>query len=187
MNYPEYTHIYQISLLPTCDEKFSEQMQECFNNTYPGIMYRSVLSNNTEWESTMDCYISQCKTKQQVPTLHLDMHGFEKGFGKDLNDYVDWNNLICKITELNIACDGKLFLSLNVCKGLLIYNNLFNNDYPLAFRTIGSFDNIIASEGNRRFLAMYKEYFKSRDMEKSILAFFNQPKYRPEGGCFELV
>lgn len=187
MNYPEYTHIYQICLLPTSDEKLSEQMRDCCNNMYHGIMYRTALSNNTEWENTMNCYVSRCKTKQQIPILHLDMHGFEHGFGKDLNDYIDWNNLICKITELNRACDGKLFLSLNVCKGLLIYNNLLNNDYPLAFRTIGSYEDIIANEGKQRFLAMYEEYLNSKDMNKSILAFFNYPKLRSDGGCFELV
>lgn len=187
MNYPKYTHIYQICLLPTHDEELSEQMQESCNKMHPGIMYRNALSNHTKWESTMDCFISQCKIEQQVPILHLDMHGFEKGFGKDLNDYVDWSNLICRITELNMACNGKLFLSLNVCRGLLIYNNLFNNDYPLAFRAIGSFDNINANEGTKRFLAMYEEYFKNNDMNESILMFFKQHKYRAEAGDFELV
>ena len=134
----------------------------------------------------MDCYISNCKERNDIPILHLDMHGSPEGFAKDSTDIIKWERLSNKITELNQACKGQLFLSLNVCEGLYIYCFIKNNNYPLSLKTMGSFDNVLANEGKIRFTSMYTEYFTSFDMNKAISSFFSQNTPR-KAGCFALI
>ncbi len=185
MNYPTYTKIYQICYLPTCQLPNPQQMCDEVNKQHPDSIYKPVVQSVSDWDCIMDTIIADIAYDHIVPILHLDMHGSSEGFGDSINT-IGWDKLIEKITELNKACDGQLFLSLNVCEGLYIYHFLNNNNYPLSLKTLGSFDKIYANEGRFRFTEMYKEYFNSFDMNKAVIAFFNANPYRTNG-AFELV
>ena len=184
MDYPQYTNIIQICFLPDNEMKTPNEMFDSVNNNH-GVINKTVLLNESEWEKVMDCYISECIKNKQIPILHLDMHGDEKGFGKDTLDLIGWDRLIDKIADLNRACNGQLFLSLNVCKGLQIYSNIVNNN-NISLQTIGSNEMVNANDGKKRFLKLYSEYFIGKDMNNAIKAFFDEPKLYPQHGNFEL-
>jgi len=190
MNYPQYTNIIQICFLPDIELAMPEQMYEFVNKLNNGKIYKTVLNSNLCWETIMDLYISICASNHDIPVLHLDTHGGKNvGFVKDPSNPVDiitWDRLVTKITELNQVSNGQLFLSLNICEGLYIYNNLSNNVYPLSLKTIGSFDNVLANEGKIRFTSMYTEYFTSFDMNKAVSTFFSQNPPR-KAGRFALI
>lgn len=185
MNYPQYTNIIQICFLPDNEMKMPNDMFEWVDNEHQGKIFKTILSSNLCWEPVMDCYISNCKERNDIPILHLDMHGDKDGFGKDPNEIIGWDRLVKKISELNQACNGRLFLSLNVCKGLQIYNNIVNCN-SISLQTIGSNEDVNAGDGKRRFLKLYLEYFTGKDMNNAINAFFDEPKLYPEHGSFEL-
>lgn len=186
MNYPNYTNIIQICFLPDHELEMPKEMFEWVENEHHGKIFKTILSSNLCWEPVMDCYISNCKERNDIPILHLDMHGSPEGFAKDSTDIIKWERLSNKITELNQACNGQLFLSLNVCKGLQIYNHVVNGN-PISLQTIGSKEDVNAGDGKRRFVKLYSEYFKSKDMHNAIKAFLDEPKLYPEHGSFELV
>ena len=185
MNYPHYTNIIQICFLPDDELVMPREMFDSLNLNQ-GVINMTILLNESEWEKIMDCYISECRQNQQIPILHLDMHGYPDGFAKDSADFINWERLINKITELNQACNGQLFLSLNVCKGLEIYNHVVNGN-NISLHTIGSKEDVNAGDGKRRFSKLYLEYFRGKDMNNAIKAFHEEPRLNPEHGIFELV
>ena len=184
MNYPKYTKIYQICYLPISQMSSPLQMRDDVSKQHSGIIEKYDIQSIPDWVTVMDTVIYNVKD-HEVPILHLDMHGDCKGFGDSIN-IIGWDLLIEKITDLNRACNGQLFLSLNVCEGLYIYCFLNNNSYPLSLKTLGSFDKIYANEGRLRFTDMYKVYFNSFDMNQAVNAFFNAKPARTNG-LFELV
>lgn len=185
MNYPKYTKIYQICYLPISQMSNPQQMCDDVNKQHPNLIDKPLVQSVSDWVIVMDIIIANVFKNDEVPILHLDMHGSSKGFGDSIN-WIGWDLLIQKITELNVACNGQLFLSLNVCEGLYIYCFINNNNYPLSFKTLGSFDKIYSIEGRIRFTAMYTDYFNNYDMNKAVLAFFNAKPSRTNG-LFELI
>jgi len=178
MQYPNYTNIFQICLLPNKDIQSSTDLFDLFDNIHCGIMKRFVLNNQSEWESTMQTLSSECKSKNIIPILHIDMHGCKSGYGRNSIEFISWDRLIKEITNLNKACNGQLFLALNVCYGLELYNNLIGNDFPISYRTLGSCELVNAHQGKRSFFKMYESYFSKYDMNKAISDFFQVPILR---------
>lgn len=187
MNYPKYTKIYQICFLPNRQMANPQQMYDDVKKQHPGIITKYELPNVSDWNTRMDAIIGYSDL-DHVPMLHLDMHGDCNGFGKDALEVIGWDVLIKKITELNQACNGQLFLSLDICKGLNIYHNLTNNLNPLSFKTLGPFQDIYTIDGRIRFTNLYNNYFQCFDMDKSIEVFFNSGSAPPRrNNSFELV
>lgn len=171
--YPRYTNIILLYFLPNSSNNSAVQLFQDFDKEYKGVMNISEILYGSDWETIMDCFITKCQKEHQIPILHLDMHGDPNyGFGIG-NDIIGWDRLISKITELNMACNGQLFLSLNVCYGLNIYKHLMKNAKALSLKTLGSFNQVFANNGKYWFLKMYLEYFKSYSMEKAINCFMD--------------
>ena len=173
MNYPTYNKIYQICFLPMDQMKQPEDMVNWVNGKFPDVIDTKVLNKPCDWCTAMNAIISECKNDSIVPILHLDMHGSKDGYGLDFIELIHWSFLIDKITELNQVCNGQLFLSLNICEGLLIYQNLSHNNYPLSLKTIGSYKDVNAAYGKKCFVDLYLEYFINKDMNGSISKFFD--------------
>lgn len=187
MNYPKYTKIYQICYLPVLQWSNPQQMCDEVNKQHPGIVTKYDLLSVSDFDIKMDSIIGRTDF-EHVPILHLDMHGDSNGFGKDAIEVIRWDMLIKKITELNQACNGQLFLSLDICKGLNIYCNLTNNSNPLSLKTLGSFQDIYTIDGRIRFTNLYNNYFQCFDMDNSIKVFFNSGSAPPRrNNSFELV
>ena len=145
MNYPNYSKVYQICYLPELQMSSPREMYNDIYKQKPGLITKFELQSVLDWNSVMDVIIANTDSGH-IPILHLDMHGVCNGFGRDSINVIAWDMLIEMITKLNKACDGKLFLSLNICKGLSIYYNLANNTYPLSLKTIGSFEDIYTKD-----------------------------------------
>lgn len=178
MNYPTYTKIYQVCFLLGKDLDASEELFNRVNRAHHGVITCVKLNKMADWCSEMDKIINNCKNNNETPILHIDMHGSDEGYGKDSIEIISWDFLIPSILKLNEACNGQLFLSLNVCEGLNIYHHLSNNHCPLSFITLGAFDDILATYGRDAFSQMYIEYYTNHDMNKAIEAFYKTPAYR---------
>ena len=176
-SYPKYTIIYQICYIPKTDHQYHIDLYDGIHKLYPDNIIKKELKNSCDWVTIMDEIITECKNNNSiVPILHIDTHGCKDGFGISTSPLISWFALIFKIKELNEVCNGNLFLSLNVCEGLLIYRNRPDGCEvkDISLNTIGSCDKINTVYGKNCFLAMYTEYFNSYSMDKAIQMFFNE-------------
>ena len=104
------------------------------------------------------------------PIIHLEIHGNENGDGLTLenNEYIGYSELCNSLTKININSGNNLFLTLAVCHGAWIMQNI-KLDKPAPFvGVIGSFEKIGNIDLYIRYSEFYSEFLINFDFDKSF-------------------
>ena len=69
--------------------------------------------------STLDLIHEETKNSNTYPLIHFEVHGREEQDGVTLknNDFVDWESLLGKLTEINAVTANNLFVIFATCSG----------------------------------------------------------------------
>lgn len=110
-----------------------------------------------------------CNLNHNAPIIHFEIHGSEKMDGLVLSsgELVEWEELRCLLTPINIIQKNSLFVTMAVCHGN--YSLLASHACGRApFRGIlGSFNSVETGDVEVRFNAFYQELFESLDINKA--------------------
>lgn len=172
--YFNFNRIYIIESLRPQDRKTGKELYEDLLRyqeiKYPilKVIYRCI-SSKKEWDSLMDEIAVDCEQKGNQPILHLEIHGAESGDGLVLEngEYLAFDSIRPQIVRINVSSQCNLFLTLAVCKGLLLLRKIKLTE-PMPFcGLLGAYDTIMEDDIAIRFNEFYEEFFCSFELAKA--------------------
>ena len=126
------------------------------------VEYRSIASKN-EWDALMNEIAIDCERNGSLPILHLEIHGAntKEGLVLENREYLAYESIRPQIVRINVASRCNLFITLAVCKGLLM-TKLNRLTEPMPFcGLLGAYDTIMEDDIIIRFNEFYEELFNS--------------------------
>lgn len=117
--------------------------------------------------------LKECKRHHLKPIIDLSMHGLEDKTGMSLwfSD-IDYNILLEKLVQINIASEYNLFLVTSACCGLYLINSL-RPDKPCPFNRIFASQNDTFEQNLEvGFLYFYSELCKTHDLNRALGKFY---------------
>ena len=124
--------------------------------------YRFIACKN-EWDTLLNEIAVDCEQNDAQPILHLEIHGSATGEGLVLEngEYLAYESIRPQIVRINVASRCNLFITLAVCKGLLM-TKLNRLTEPMPFcGLLGAYDTIMEDDIVIRFNEFYEELFNS--------------------------
>ncbi len=104
-----------------------------------------------------------CEQNGSQPILHLEIHGSEtkEELVLENGEYLSYESIRPQIVRINVASRCNLFITLAVCKGLLM-TKLNRLTEPMPFcGLLGAYDTIMEDDIIIRFNEFYEELFNS--------------------------
>ena len=132
------------------------------------VEYRSVAGKN-EWDALMNEIAIDCEQNGSQPILHLEIHGSEtkEGLVLENGEYLAYESIRPQIVRINVASRCNLFITLAVCKGLLMIKlNRLTEPMPFC-GLLGAYDTILEDDLVIRFNEFYEELFDSFELAKA--------------------
>ena len=111
------------------------------------VEYRSIASKN-EWDALMNEIAIDCERNGSLPILHLEIHGAntKEGLVLENREYLAYESIRPQIVRINVASRCNLFITLAVCKGLLM-TKLNRLTEPMPFcGLLGAYDTIMEDD-----------------------------------------
>lgn len=144
------------------------------------VAYKS-LDTLAEWDQLMDDILQECKQKDNIPILHLEIHGEPNGKGlvTTFGELITLEHVGEQFRAINMATGCNLFITLGVCKGLYLLFNM-HMDRPMPFvGAVGSFEDIYESDIYLRYYEFYDTFFRTLDIGKAYVALQNANSNMP--------
>lgn len=123
-----------------------------------------------ELENKLLSIKEECNQNNIKPIIHFEIHGKSDGLGLVLknNNYISYLDLTELLRKINIACQNNLFITLAVCHGAWIMQNVLLSKPCPFVGIIGSFETILNKDLYLRYTEFYSEFLLSFDFEKSF-------------------
>lgn len=140
---------------------------------YPELkVHYKDINTLSAWDGLMKDILSDVSAQHNIPTLHLEIHGEEKGRGLVFKngELADIEHIGAQLRAINIETGCNLMLTLGVCKGLYLLFNM-HLDKPMPFiGAVGSFDDLKAGDIILRYSDFYETLFNTFDVGKAYIS-----------------
>lgn len=102
------------------------------------------------------------------PVVHLELHGNKNGLGTPSGEFVTWSEIYNLLIAINIETNNNVFLTLGVCMGGYLMQEIkVDRECPF-WGFVGSFDTLYNSDIIIRYTEFYTELFSSFDLNISF-------------------
>lgn len=102
------------------------------------------------------------------PIIHLELHGNKSGIGLASGEFISWSELYDLLVDLNVTSNFNLFLSMGVCMGGYLMQEI-KIDRPAPFwGFIGSFETLYNTDIIIRYTEFYTELLTSFDLNNAF-------------------
>lgn len=128
------------------------------------------INNKKSFLSELDKIKEECEKNNCFPILHFEIHGDNnlQGLVLSSRELVSWSELNDILADINSKIANNLFLTLAVCYGAYLMQEIkFCNPAPF-FGFIGSFEKINEYDLMIRYQEFYTEFFSSFDINKAL-------------------
>lgn len=106
-----------------------------------------------------------------IPALHIECHGDLDGFVLADGVFVEWDLLKTPLTELNVATELNLFITVAACVGGALAKVTRLGDRAPYWGLIGPAKDMMANELEVSFRALYSKFFETRSAVEALAAF----------------
>jgi hypothetical protein len=84
----------------------------------------SKIQNKNEFINILEKLKEEVCSMGVYPIIHIDAHGNDRGIKLGRNSYIEWRELLCCLSELNIFMKGNLLVVLASCFGANIIRHM---------------------------------------------------------------
>jgi hypothetical protein len=85
------------------------------------IAYYREVGCKSEFDTVLSNLVRAVKNHNNLPILHLEIHGGKVGLELSNGELVSWEELASYLREINIVLKNNLLVTLAVCKGIMLY------------------------------------------------------------------
>lgn len=119
-------------------------------------------------------FLSRCRDEvnggREVPMLHIECHGDEEGFGLADGSLLDWPDLKLPLTELNVATQLNLMITVAACTGGALAKVISMGDRAPFWGLIGPTRSIYPHELEDAFRSLYGTLFETKSPADAVKA-----------------
>ncbi|BAK77237.1 hypothetical protein NH8B_2423 [Pseudogulbenkiania sp. NH8B] len=119
-------------------------------------------------------FLSRCRDEvnhgREVPMLHIECHGDEEGFGLADGSLLDWPELKLPLTELNVATQLNLMISVAACTGGALAKVISMGERAPIWGLIGPTRSVYPHELEDSFRALYATLFETKSPALAVKA-----------------
>lgn len=112
----------------------------------------------------------EVQTGHPLPMIHIECHGNDDGFEMADGSLIDWSDLKTPLTELNIATELNLFVSVAACTGAAIAKVISMGDRAPLWGLIGPTRPMYPDELEKAFGALFSTLLETKSAAKAIKA-----------------
>lgn len=102
------------------------------------------------------------------PIIHLELHGNKSGMELESGEFILWSELYDLLVDLNTTSNFNLFLSMGVCMGGYLMQEIKINRPAPFWGFIGSFETLYNTDIIARYTQFYTEFLTSFDLNKAF-------------------
>jgi hypothetical protein len=138
-----------------------------------GIQHKYNLASNKEMfiEALCSRLPMICNQLQELPILHLTMHGNKNGIQLTSGDFLTWNELYQLILPLKRYMNGNLLICMSSCEGFYAISMEMNIDgEPPLFALVGSPQTVGYHDSAIAYTTFYHLFFKGKNIEECVQA-----------------
>ena len=120
-----------------------------------------------DFSDNLTTILEDTRANGNCPILHIEAHGDRRGLMLASSEYVAWAEMYEYFAQLNMQSRFNLFLTLGICKGAYLMEEI-KSDRPAPFwGFIGSFDDLFNNDIIIRYLEFYTEFLSSYDLNRA--------------------
>lgn len=129
--------------------------------------------NRTDFFSALNHILNEARNKKYKPIIHLELHGSSEGICTQNGEFINWHELYCYLSDINLATGNNLFLTLGICYGAYLMSQIKLAKPAPFFGFIGSFFELESEDILIRYNEFYKEFLSTFNFYNSIQKLFN--------------
>ena len=142
------------------------KLKKYLNNSF--LVYFKKISNLEALDEALNWIKNQIHLKLIYPLIHFEAHGNDNGMQVNKYQSIEWEDVLCRLRELNTLLINNLIVSMSMCKGAsLIYKIDYYDRAPFKV-LIGPDFSLNAGELYEGFYSFYDSFFFGYNFNKAF-------------------
>lgn len=132
----------------------------------------SLMEPNTacDFLSCLDSILKDAQDHGRWPIIQIDAHGSQQGLRTAAEDFLAWEDLKDKLTQINVATQFNLFVVLSACSGAYLISVVHPGDRAPVWGLLGPAKSIAAGDLEDGLRAFYTELLHNFEGDDAVAA-----------------
>lgn len=131
------------------------------------VEYKTIRTK-LEFQNELENIKNECESSGIYPILHLEIHGNSKGIELYSHEFMPWEELYNYLRSINKSSKCNLFLTMAICHGAYIMQEIKPYRESPFWGIIGSFEELDSSDLLISYSSFYNEFLVNMNLAKAV-------------------